>query len=486
MERQKILIIDDDPNIRKTLSDILKMKGYEPFLAKNGSEGIDLLRRSSVNLMVLDLGLPDISGLEVLSRAKAVNPSIEAIILTGNASLDSAIEATNKGAFSYLLKPYEMDQLMLNIKRALEKQAARETIIKHTIELESVNTELRALHQVSLAINQTVNMDELFSRVLDVVTKIEMIGCEGKCAAFLVEEDRMRLVFHRGLSRAELEHFLQLQVGENLCGLTAITCGITASGDSANDKRPATKQSTGIPHGYIIVPLKTVNGVVGELCLYARPNGALDERLSNLLLSMGNQIGVAAENIKLYEQTKSHSLHDSLTSLPNRRYLDLQIKKSIEAAKRYGECLSVGMLDIDHFKDYNDSRGHIEGDGLLVKLAGILSREIRASDYVFRYGGEEFLILLPRTDLKVAGQVAERLRESVEAETEVTISIGIAVCEEDMANSEGLINSADCALYQAKRKGRNRVEPTPRQNRAKNDLHTPKSTSSAKTIVKRS
>jgi len=139
MERQQILIIDDDPDIRKTLSDILKVKGYEPLIAKNGAEGLELLRQLSVNLVIIDLGLPNMSGLEVLNRVKADHPSTEAIILTGNASLDSAIEATNRGAFSYLLKPYEIDQLMLHIRRAIEKHEAEEKIVRHNLELGEIN-----------------------------------------------------------------------------------------------------------------------------------------------------------------------------------------------------------------------------------------------------------------------------------------------------------------------------------------------------------
>ena len=134
VEKPKVLIIDDDPNVRKTLSDILKVKGYESSTAENGTSGLDSLKRFSVNLVVIDLGLPDIPGLEVLSRIKTDYPFTEAIILTGNASLDSAIEATNKGAFSYLLKPYDIDQLILDIRRALEKQQAQETIANRTAE----------------------------------------------------------------------------------------------------------------------------------------------------------------------------------------------------------------------------------------------------------------------------------------------------------------------------------------------------------------
>lgn len=142
MEKQKILIVDDEVYIRKTLSDILKLKGYEPFTFNNGAECLEFIAHASINVAVVDLGLPDIPGLEVLDKIKERNPEIEVIILTGNASLDTAIDATNKGAFSYLLKPFEVDRLLLHIKRALEKQAARELILKHSSELERINNRL--------------------------------------------------------------------------------------------------------------------------------------------------------------------------------------------------------------------------------------------------------------------------------------------------------------------------------------------------------
>ncbi len=136
--KYRILIIDDDSNLRKTLSDILRAKGYETLAAKDGTEGLSLIGQKPVNLALVDLRLPDISGLEVLARIKADYPFTEAIILTGNASLDSAIDATNKGAFSFLQKPYDIDQLLLHIRRAIEKQQAEEKIRQYQEHLEDL------------------------------------------------------------------------------------------------------------------------------------------------------------------------------------------------------------------------------------------------------------------------------------------------------------------------------------------------------------
>ena len=116
------------------------------------------------------------------------------------------------------------------------------------------------------------------------------------------------------------------------------------------------------------------------------------------------------------------------------------------------------MLDIDHFKQYNDTHGHLEGDRLLTRLAEVLLKELRDTDYVFRYGGEEFLVLLPNTELLMAHAAAERLRAAVEREVGVTISLGVAVFLDSMQGKESLVKAADAALYRAKNGGRNRVE----------------------------
>jgi two-component system, cell cycle response regulator len=176
-----------------------------------------------------------------------------------------------------------------------------------------------------------------------------------------------------------------------------------------------------------------------------------------LLTTLANQIGIAVNNAMLYEEAKTDSLHDHLTGLPNRRFLQFQMEKSIETVKRYGEYLSVIMLDIDHFKQYNDLHGHVEGDRLLVELADILERETRGSDFAFRYGGEEFLVILPRTGAQPACDVAERIRRVVETETEVTVSLGVSSYSKDSGDCENMIHRADAALYRAKREGRNRV-----------------------------
>ncbi len=138
--------------------------------------------------------------------------------------------------------------------------------------------------------------------------------------------------------------------------------------------------------------------------------------------------------------------------------MHIVFERSLNRAKRFDEPFSIIMLDIDHFKKYNDQFGHTEGDRLLKKLARLILKEVRQIDLAVRYGGEEFLVLLPETDLIKACDVAERMRNAVEKHTKITISLGVSSHKKSMKTHEGFINKADKALYRAKKNGKNRVE----------------------------
>jgi diguanylate cyclase (GGDEF)-like protein len=459
MDKSRILIIDDDPGLRKTLADILRVKGYDILSAGNGAEGLTLLEAHSIDLVLIDLGLPDMPGLDVLNNIKAGHPAIEAIILTGNATLDSAIEATNRGAFSYLLKPYDIDLLLLQARRAIEKQQARERITQGSIDLQKKNMALKALYDISQVIGRTMDLEALLSEVLRALAQTEIFTFEIKGAISLVEGEKMRLSSFISLTETELEPCSDIRPGECLCGRALETGEIVIAENCSKDSRHPMCNPAVQPHGHIVVPLKAAGAVVGMLNLFIQPETEVTDEMVSLLSSVASQVGVAISNARLYEETKSSSLHDPLTGLANRRFMEIQLVKSLETAKRYREAFSIIMLDIDHFKNFNDTHGHPAADKLLVRLAAILLREVRKADYVFRYGGEEFMIILPATDPHMAFGAAERFRKAVEAESGgVTISLGVASLSESIKEKDNLIEAADKTLYRAKKNGRNRVE----------------------------
>ncbi len=183
MKKTVILIIDDDLYVRQFLTDILEVREYEILTAKDGAEGLALLQGGAVDLALIDVGLPDISGLDVLSRIKSDYPLTAAIILTGNVTLESAIEATNRGAFSYVQKPFKIDQLMLQIKRAIEKKQAEQEQEKLNIlllqaqKLESVGRLAAGIaHEINTPIqfiSTNINfLNEAFQEVSQAITSL--------------------------------------------------------------------------------------------------------------------------------------------------------------------------------------------------------------------------------------------------------------------------------------------------------------------------
>ncbi len=190
-----------------------------------------------------------------------------------------------------------------------------------------------------------------------------------------------------------------------------------------------------------------------------------EERDLQLLDSIAPQIAVAIDRTSLKNMAgefEQLSVTDALTGLLNRRYLEKRLSEEIQRSKRHRFPMSMMMLDVDEFKSYNDTYGHLAGDTALKILAGVLQDILRGADVAARYGGEEFAVLLPQTTASEAGVIAERLRQRIEhtifPKRKVTVSIGIAACSKEVETPDDIIEAADHALYEAKNHGRNNVQ----------------------------
>jgi diguanylate cyclase (GGDEF)-like protein len=181
--------------------------------------------------------------------------------------------------------------------------------------------------------------------------------------------------------------------------------------------------------------------------------------------SIAEHVALTITNIRLRDELRSQSIRDPLTELYNRRYMEETFERECRRAQRKGHSLAVIILDVDHFKALNDSHGHEAGDVVLAQLGKTLRDNVRAGDVSCRYGGEEFVVIMPEVDLKNALERAESLRARAEHlatgyqgnTLRITISLGVAMYPDHGETPEALISAADAALYAAKRAGRNRV-----------------------------
>ena len=153
---------------------------------------------------------------------------------------------------------------------------------------------------------------------------------------------------------------------------------------------------------------------------------------------------------------------DSLTKLYNQKFLQEELERKIQSHKRYGEEFSVLFIDVDHFKRVNDNNGHLVGSKILVQLGDLIKKNLRRTDYAFRYGGDEFVVILSQSKLKQAKTAAEKIRKAVEGESfseglKITVSVGIAGVPHHIDTAEGVLKMADEAMYEGKKQGRNTV-----------------------------
>ena len=286
-------------------------------------------------------------------------------------SLTASLIRDKQGNPVYTLKMIED----ISDRKRFEQQ-----ILDQSQQLRDANDELLAYNRISNVISQTIELDELISDVLATVTGMNVFNIERKGGIMLVEGNRMRLISHLGHAQAFIDAHQDLSTDDCLCGLAARTGQIVTCTGSIDDERHTISYPGMHDHGHVIVPLKAADRVVGIMYLYVPQGAEIDEPRRNLLLNVGHQLGIAIENSQLYEKTKSLSLHDPLTGLANRNLMNIELDKNFARAERSGKPFSLIMLDLDFFKNYNDTYGHKAGDKLLSDIGEIcITRSARST-----------------------------------------------------------------------------------------------------------
>ena len=393
------------------------------------------------------------------------------------------------------------------LKEELHKE--REELGKAHDELNKSRSELNVLYETSNAMRTTLKLDEILYIILTGVTAHLGLGFN-RAMLFLVNdregiiegkmgigpdtgEEANKIWKHIEMEQMDLDdlintykasgrmvesHFnqqvknIKIAIKEHTGGLLALEVmdgmPLHLKGETINNYRNDPILGLLKTDEIAVVPLKAkdkVNGIILADNIYTKKPISKDDM--RMLIMLANEAGLAIENSRLYEQTVIRSHSDSLTGLWNHGYFQFTLQTELERAKATNTPITLVMVDIDDFKKYNDTFGHQAGDQILKGVAKLLKDYSRKMDWVCRYGGEEFTIILPQTSKKEAIIIAERLREAVEKHPfineevmpnkKLTVSLGVSTYPEDGSTNAELISYSDKSLYQAKNQGKNQT-----------------------------
>lgn len=390
--------------------------------------------------------------------------------------LTSSAKIIGQGNLEYRIEVKSDDEIgalgsgFNNMAQSLKEKI--DEVHEYAAKLEKTNRQLDqnilqlyALYNISKSLTATLEMEKLLNQVVEKVSQALKLH---RINVMLVNTDRTDLYIVSGEKIPDKTKAISFKLGEGVYGLIAVT-GIA---EIINDlqRHPAFKPTEGLDDdvsSLICAPFKGRGQVIGLINAYRLGGETFDEASYELINAAASQIGIALENARLFEETKTLAITDGMTSLFNYRYFRERLNEEFERARRYKRGLSFVMIDIDFFKKYNDLNGHPKGDKLLKDFSQILKKIFRSTDIVARYGGEEFVIILPETGKETAVEIAERLRKEVEATDfeggvtqpggRVTISLGVTSYSEGLPSADDLVKNADDLLYRAKEEGRNRV-----------------------------
>jgi diguanylate cyclase (GGDEF)-like protein len=322
---------------------------------------------------------------------------------------------------------------------------------------------LSAIVRIHHTIGAVLDLSEI-ARIL-VRELADMLECDA-CAILFIEDNEVKILAEKGFVKA----FGAMKFTPEVPAIKYVldTRQSLLTGDVLNSPAAGC-----IPYGcfmssLICVPVEIAGLVRSIIHIDSTTRDAFNQADLEFIEMLAREAALAMERSLLYSKVVDVSIKDSLTGCYNRRKLDIDIAAETSSARQCKKPLSLLMIDIDLFKSYNDFHGHPKGDELLKKLVDLLAKHVRASDHIYRYGGEEFVLLLPGAGKVQAAYIGTRLREIVESELfegeadsqpdkKITISIGAATFPVDVKDWSGLIKAADSALYRAKQTGRNKV-----------------------------
>jgi two-component system cell cycle response regulator len=450
----RVLVVDDVPANVKLLEARLSAEYFDVMTAVSGQEALAICERAECDVVLLDVMMPDMDGFEVCRRLKSglTTHHIPVVIVTALDQPSDRVKGLESGADDFLTKPVSDVALIARVRslsrlKMMTDELRMRAVTSREIGIESPEREALAeagRHGRILMVDDRPALSDRIQNILSSEHAVDM------------ERDPTEALFHAAegnydlvIVSLDLENFDGLRLCSQLRSLERTrNVPILAIAEADNNTRLVRALEIGV-NDYLVRPFDK-NEIMARVRTQIRKKRYAERLRDNMQLSI------------------EMAITDALTGLYNRRYMETHVGTLVDQAISRGKPLSVLILDIDYFKSINDTHGHDAGDNVLQDFATRIRKSIRGIDLACRYGGEEFVVVMPETDMAVATMVAERLRRRIASEPfpiqkgtrmiEVTISIGIAALGPN-DDAAAVIKRADQALYRAKRDGRNRVVP---------------------------
>ncbi|MCP4902496.1 MAG: diguanylate cyclase [bacterium] len=477
MTDTRVLVVDDSELTRTVLRRELTEAGFNVAEACDGAEGAAAALQTRPDVVVTDLEMPVMNGFQ-LSRLLKNDPStayIPIVILTSHTESASKFWGFDSGADAYVTKD-EASSSLGGVLRHLVDASERPEVEEEHLGAGAIDVLARVAQQLDAGLMEA----KLLNRVLEIgVDKGGLVSAVRTLLALfdtfidadlfamaVLENESVRAHLYRptdsksGMGLREVTRFLKATLGAPDAVVEAVQIDGTL-----DDKEPDLKMEDAFRIDFALRQAR------GCLALWPRNAEEFEGLPKELLLKVLPPAGLVIDNVRLAEHLWELSTHDELTGLLNHRAIIAKLSEEMERRERYGSSCSVILGDVDKFKNINDTYGHPVGDVVLREVAKRLQLALRTTDAIGRYGGEEFLIVLPNSDDEHARQAARRLCEGLRNEAfeeiesgitiRVTASFGVASAEELAADASDrdLLSLADSRLYKAKSAGRACVVP---------------------------
>ncbi|MEO5362894.1 MAG: diguanylate cyclase [Magnetococcus sp. DMHC-8] len=486
----RVLLVDDDGFTRMLLRGALEEGACRVFEAPDGRQALDQLRAEPdcVDLVITDLNMPGMTGTCLVQTLRSEGCTLPIIVLSSNDHVGTAIGVIHDGADDYLLKDENIEETVLFATRKVLDKVRMERENRQLLEaLQRSNQDLEAEvvrrqqneaqiqrdYESRTAINHLLSLamtglalEQQLESMLEVVLSVPWFRLQERGAIFLVEEKTGDLVLKaaRGLTteqRARCARLSSGRSGHSACWRVLEEGKVLFI---AHDRMEPGHHCTGIAEcGRYIVPIQLQHRTIGVVKLYLTTDHMVHPEEEPFLLSVASALASVLERKHLEDALKQRAEYDPLTGFANRALFYDRLTQAVITAQRTGKDLVLMFIDLDRFKQVNDTLGHEAGDRLLQEASRRIAGCLRSTDLLARLGGDEFTIILPwLTHAFYVEYVARRILEELnkpfhlpQGEASIAGSLGITFFPNDADNMEQLLKNADAAMYQAKEAGRN-------------------------------